>query len=371
MNIGFDAKRLFFNSSGLGNYSRDTVALLRRYEPQNHYTLFTPRREGRFSIEQPEEVTVESPRSSGRLCPSLWRSYALSGAIKRSGVELFHGLSNELPADIRMAHVKSVVTIHDLIFVRHPELYRPLDRWLYVRKYGRSAQLSDRIVAISRLTADDLINLWGIDHRKIEVIYQGCNPQFYMPVDAQWREQVRQKYNLPERYVLSVGTIEPRKNLMLTLRALVECGIDCDLVACGRATPYVEQVRDYATQHGFADRLHLFHDVRFDELPALYNMATVMSYPSFYEGFGIPILESLASGTAVITSTGGVFHETGGDSCIYVDSDSVGQMGDAINALLDNESLRTELIVSGRKHAERFLPQHIAFSLQSLYETLV
>lgn len=370
MKIGFDAKRLFFNGSGLGVYSRSTVGILLRYAHGNEYTLFSPREGNRYGFEVPEGVEVVLPGGVASKFGSLWRSYFMGGAIRRSGVDIYHGLSAELPADIRSAGVRSVVTIHDLIFVHHPELYKPVDRWLYTLKYRRSCRNADRIIAISRLTADELVKFWDIPASKIDVVYQGCSPIFGNTVSEEYRKAVSERYSLPEDYILSVGSIEVRKNLLLTVKAMAEYGVGGHLVACGRHTPYADEVMAYARQHGIADRVHLRHDVTFDDLPAIYQMAEVFVYPSFYEGFGIPILEAFNSRIPVITTAGGVFPETGGDACIYIDPHSPEQMAAAIGDLRRDNTLRRDMTEKGLKHAAKFSEPAIAANLTAVYDSM-
>ena len=370
MRIGFDAKRVFFNRSGLGAYSRDTVELLSRYCPDREYLLFSPREGNPVGFVVPEDVETIYPEGVSRRFSSLWRSYAMSGSLRRHGVEIYHGLSNELPADIRRSGARSVVTIHDLIFVRYPQLYKPLDRWLYARKYGRSCRDADRIIAISRQTRDDLIAFWGVPAEKIEVVYQGCNPIFYDKVSVEELARVRKKYALPEQYILSVGTVEERKNLLLTVRAMAEYGVDTELVVCGRRTPYADRIEHYAAGHGLTRRIHFLTGVKTADMPALYQMAGALVYVSLFEGFGIPILEGLNSRIPVITTQGGVFSETGGDACLYVDPTSTEQMAEAINKVLGDSVLRSELVEKGLRHAAGFRQEHIAANLMKVYRSL-
>lgn len=371
MNIGFDAKRLFFNGSGLGNYSRSTVGLLMKYVPDNKYTLFTPKEGNRCGFDLPDDAGVVTPQGVRSLSGSLWRSYAMSRAIRLSGVDLFHGLSNELPADVRRSGVQSVLTMHDIIFVHKPELYKPMDRWLYTRKYLRSCRNADRIIAISKQTAGDLINYWNIPIEKIDVVYQGCSPVFEKVVGDKQRRDVAVKYSLPERYVLSVGTIEERKNLMLTVKAMVEGRLDIDLVACGRHTRYADSVMEYAARNGIGSRVRMLHNVSFADLPAVYQMASAFVYPSFYEGFGIPILEAFNSKIPVVTTRGGVFPETGGDACIYVDPNSPEEMTHALSKILGNTKLREEMVQKGVAHARNFREPIIAEELMAVYRSLL
>lgn len=371
MKIGYDAKRLFFNRSGLGNYSRSLVEQMSRYYPGDDYVLFTPKPGNPCGFKIPEGMGVVYPGDFfSRRLSSLWRSLRMGGAIRRQGIELFHGLSNELPADIRRSGARSVVTLHDIIFVHMPELYKPADRRLYTRKYRSSCFHADRVIAISLQTKNDLVNLWKVPEEKIDVVYQGCNPVFYEPASEAAKAAVRTKYNLPERYILSVGTIEERKNLMLTVEAMIHGKIDVDLVACGRATPYADKIREFARKNGILDRLHFFHDVTFAELPAFYQMAELLVYASFYEGFGIPILEGFESRIPVITSQGGVFPETGGDAAWYVDPYRVESMVEALQTVLDDPATRSGMIQRGDAYARSFRDEAVAHNIRMAYDKL-
>lgn len=370
MRIGFDAKRVFFNRSGLGVYSRSTVGLLARYAPENSYTLFSPRPGNPTGFDVPQGVGVVYPQGLYAKLPSLWRSFGMAGSIRRSDIGIYHGLSHELPADIGRAGVRSVVTMHDIIFVHHPELYKPADRLIYRMKYRRSCRLADRIIAISRQTEADLVGEWDVDPAKIDVVYQGCDPQFAVEVTAEKRGEVRMKYGLPEQYVLSVGSIEERKNLMLTVRAMAESGLDICLVACGKHTPYADRIMEYAAAHDIAHRILMLHDVGFGDLPAIYQMADAMVYASLFEGFGIPILEALNSRIPVITSAGGVFPETGGNACLYINPFSAEEMADSLRRVLGDTALRGEMISKGLAHAAKFTEPLIAEALMKVYSSL-
>lgn len=363
MRIGFDAKRLFFNGRGLGVYSRSTVGLLARYAPENEYLLFSPRSGTPYGRDLAERLPVVTPSSF----PALWRSYFMGRTLRRHGIDLYHGLCHEVPADIRRSGVRSVVTMHDLIFVRYPRLYSAAERMAFNRKYLRSCRLADRIIAISQQTRRDLIDLWRIDPQKIDVVYQGCSPRFARkPADAEL-DAVRARYSLPEQFILSVGAIEERKNLGVVLRAMAEHGIDCPLVAVGSSTPYADTLKRYAAENGLQNRVRFLHTVPFDDLPAIYRSSSVMVYPSRFEGFGIPILEALSSGTPCITTRGGVFAETGGEACRYTDPDSPEQMAEALNEVLYDSDLRRRMISLGKEHAARFSETQIARNLTEVY----
>lgn len=371
MRIGFDAKRIFFNRTGLGNYSRGVVEILDRYVPGLEMVLFSPREGNRFGFTIPEGVRVVYPQGIDGVFPSLWRSWCMAPDIRRADIDLFHGLSNEIPRDIRRAHVKSVVTIHDLIFERHPELYRPTDRWLYRSKYRRSVADADRVIAVSHQTKNDLVDLWGGAPEKIDVVYQGCSPIFYRRFEDEQRRMIRAKYRLPGRFLLCVGTVEERKNALSIVQAMVRGKLDLDLVLCGQLTHYADTIRTFARRNGIENRIHFVTNVQFADLPAIYQSAEMMIYPSFYEGFGIPILEGLNAGIPVITSEGGVFTETGGDAALYVDPKDVESLLAAIRRVQDDRDLRQSMIERGFVHAGRFREEHIARNLLETYQKLM
>lgn len=371
MKIGYDAKRLFFNGSGLGNYSRSTVDMVARLAPEGTTeVLFSPSQGNRHGFELPSTASVIYP-SKGlmRRFSSIWRTTYMGRDIQRAGVDLYHGLSHELPADIATSGARSVVTIHDLIFVHHPELYKAIDRAIYIKKYRSSCMRANRIIAISEQTKNDLVEHWQIDPDKIDVVYQGCNPMFYTPATEDECEIVRQRYSLPsERFILSVGTVERRKNLRLTLEAMVSGHITTPLVSCGRWTPYKDELEAYAASNGISHLVHWHNDIDFADLPAIYRMAGVTVYASLFEGFGIPILEAMNSGTPVITSQGGVFPETGGDACRYVDSGSVSEMTQALSDILAGGATSLAMVERGHKQAMRFREEVIFPELWRSYQ---
>lgn len=370
--IGFDAKRVFLNRSGLGNYSRSTVELLARYYPENRYTLFATSPENRVGFDIPQGVEVVTPTTClGKHAPSIWRSAAMASDIARQGVDIFHGLSNELPLDIRAAKTKSVVSLHDLIFIRYPELYKPIDRLLYGYKYRKSCERADKIIAISEQSKNDLMEFWGIPSDKIAVVCQGCSPIFAERGSNEALAKVRQQYNLPQQFLLSVGTLEPRKNLMLTLHALGEGNIDMPLVACGRWTPYVDEMKAYIAQKGMESQVLFLHDVPTPHLPLLYQLATATVYTSIFEGWGIPLLESMHSGTPVITSRGGVFSESGGDAALYVEQQNVAEMIATLQQLLGDSELQQQLIEQGYTHVQQFSEEKIAQNMMQVYQSML
>ncbi len=368
MRIGFDAKRAFFNNTGLGNYSRSTINALCRLFPENDYYLYTPSTGKHDIYSPPENTTVRLPSTLwGSQLKSYWRTYGIGKQLAREEIEIYHGLSNEIPVGIERTGLKSIVTIHDLIFMRLPGLYPPIDRRIYEKKVRNAVKNADRIIAISRQTKEDLRELFGADEDKIRVIYQGCNPWFYNKETAEQRVIIRKKYNLPANYLLYVGTIEERKDLLTIVRAIHENNIDIPLVAIGGKTPYYVTVQKYIEQHAVSN-IHFYHHISNSDLPAIYQQAEAFIYPSHYEGFGIPVLEALNSGIPVITSRGGCLEETAGRGGIFIDAGDADQLAEAIRQLIEDRGLRQKLVEVGARHALHFREEKTIPELIKVYK---
>ncbi len=369
-NIGFDAKRAFNNQSGLGNYSRNTIRLLLEYYPEHSYFLYTPKTSIDF-IEEQENTKIILPQSyAAKKLHSLWRTYSLAEKMKKDQLDLYHGLSHELPVGIAKSGVRSIVTIHDLIFLRYPELYKAFDRKVYQKKFKYAADHSDLVVAISEQTKADIIEYLNVPESKIRVVYQGCDNRFRKIATVRHKEFIRKKYQLPAEYLLYVGTIEPRKNLLQIVKALHLGKIDMPLVVVGRPTSYLEKIQSYINENNLTNIIFL-QGVSNEELPALYQEANTFIYPSIFEGFGIPILEALCSGTPVITSKNGVFPEAGGPDSLYINPEDHLELADNINQILSDDKKRGQMITEGLKYAEQFSDQTITNNLMTIYHELL
>src|SRR5574344_3099307 len=319
MNIGFDAKRAFNNRRGLGNYSRDTIRILSEQVPENRYFLFTPHANGSLFGPPTEHCKVVLPTSCvDKTFPAWWRTARICSDIAQQKIDVFHGLSHELPLGIEKLNVRKIVTMHDLIFMKFPALYPLIERYLYKKKNVHSCRIADTVIAISEQTKRDLIELAGVPEDKIAVVYQGCNGIFQNKVEAVVKERIREKYCLPQTFMLQVGAIEKRKNQEVILQAMHVGKIDCPLVLVGAATAYLDDLQKLIVRYGLGNRAFVLSDVPTQDLPALYQSAALFLYPSLFEGFGIPILEALWSGIPVIAATGSCLEESGGPYSRYV-----------------------------------------------------
>ena len=376
MRIGFDAKRAIQNFTGLGNYSRYLIEALCRHYPENEYLLFAPAyrasRQLDTMLARCPSMEFRYPEGMWKHAKALWRTFGITRRLADEQIDIYHGLSNELPLNIRkQKRAKSVVTVHDLIFIRFPQYYQPADRRLYTYKYGMSCRNADAIVAISECTKRDIVNYFHIDPDKIHTIYQGCDPSFALPASEAEKQEAKERYRLPERYVLNVGSIEERKNALLAVKAMLRVPEDVHLVIVGKRTPYTGKVERFIEENRLQGRVHLLHDVAFRHLPAVYQQAEVFVYPSRFEGFGIPVLEALHSQVPVIAATGSCLEEAGGPDSVYVRPDDVPGMASALNRLLDNPDERRYRAIQGKRFAARFSERQQAEQLINLYQSLL
>ncbi|MGE7775027.1 glycosyltransferase family 4 protein [Chitinophaga sp. NPDC101104] len=375
MRIGFDAKRAFQNRTGLGNYSRTLVSSLAEYHPDHEYVLFAPKVKPLYR--PPGAVTTVVPRQFlHRLLKPVWRSRWVSGELKSHGIDVFHGLSAELPFGIHRTGVRSTVTMHDLIFERYPRQYNPIDVNTYRKKAKYACQAADQVIAISLQTKADLIEFYGVQEEKIPVCYQACDPSFQVPPDPQKVREMLVRYNLPSEYFLYVGSVIERKNLARIAAAmfLLKDRLNVPLVVLGDGGAYKKKVEAYLAEKGLTSRVIFLNDVTkfaFRDLPALYQGALALLYPSTFEGFGIPILEALWSHTPVVTSSGSCFAETGGNAALYVDPFSVDSIADGMLRVAVEPALRQGMVEKGILHARHFTPEKCADAVMNVYQNIL
>lgn len=386
MNIGFDAKRAAQNRTGLGNYSRFVIRILSEKFAGNQYHLYTPKPHRMPYLQ--EIPTLKHlflhfpPQGIWSRIRSLWRVWGITKDIQKDGIQIFHGLSNELPLNIGTPEqrkmkaggkgCKYIVTIHDLIFIHTPQYYHWIDRQIYNFKFRRACRCADRVIAVSEYTKQEIMHYYHTPESKIDVVYQGCDPVFSQEIEEGKLQEVKARYQLPDKFVLYVGSIEERKNLMLVAKAMAELNrrAAIHVVAVGRRTAYVDQIQDFLKAQGIDHLFHFYHQVPYADLPAFYKWASTFAYPSRIEGFGIPLLEAISSGVPAIGCTGSCLEEAGGPNSIYVNPDDEKGMANAILRTCTDESLRQHMINEGKKYALNFSDEKLSHDLMKVYENL-
>jgi glycosyltransferase involved in cell wall biosynthesis len=371
LKMGYEAKRIFHNKSGLGNYSRNLVSKLSSYFPEHSYFLYNPKKPSSNLFKTNNQNVFEKRPTSAiyKFFYNYWRQKGIVKDLVKDGVHVYHGLSGELPAGLKKNNIKSVVTIHDLIFLNLPKLYPFIDRKIYTYKSKKAAKNADLIIAISKQTKNDIVKFYGVNSSKIKVIYQGCDPVFDGKFNAKECENTLSKYNLPKNYILNVGTIEERKNLLIIVKAI--SSLDTHLVVVGKETPYTKIVKDYITKYNMESKVHFVKNIESNELAILYQCAKIFVYPSIYEGFGIPIIEAMMSKTPVITTKGGVFEEVGGQQSVYVNPFDADELRVAIQKLLTDPETCKKMIDEGSKHVQKFNNNKVTREVFECYKELL
>lgn len=368
MRIGYDGKRAANNQTGLGNYSRSLIEHLAQQFPENQYFVYTPKIKEKLHkllLFSSSNVHLELPqKGSSKL---FWRSSGIKKQLVKDQLDLFHGLSHEIPFGLPKTGIKSIVTMHDLIFLRLPQYYKFIDRQLYRFKSQYACKHANRIIAISEKTKQDIVELYQISPNRIDVVYQSCDDSFKVAVNDDLKAEVTQTYQLPEKYILNVGTIEGRKNLLQLVRALPTVNPIYKLVVIGRPTAYAKLVEQEISKLGLTERVIFLKNVPFSHLPAIYRLASLFVLPSYYEGFGIPIIEALYSQVPVIAATGSCLEEAGGPFSKYVSPDDVNALAKAINQVLADEKLQADMKTKGLQYVQRFNNDIVNEQLMNCY----
>ncbi len=365
MKIAFDGKRFFNNASGLGNYSRDLVRILAENFPENQYVLLNDRTSDRGT----NVISLDSVTFHETSKGIFSRQLKMGVDAQSINADIFHGLSGELPLKWNSRPIKKIVTIHDLIFLRYPKFYPFFDRKIHLWKFKKACHEADIIIAISQQTKNDIIEFLKVPEDKIVVVYQGCHQTFKKVKSSAFHATVTSKYKLPQRFILNVGTIEERKNLLNIVKAITNS--DIHLVVVGKKTKYYRSVEKYVLKHKLAERIHFLEGVTVEELSALYQMADIFVYPSVFEGFGIPVIEALFSRTPVITSNVSSLPEAGGPGALYINSHDVEDLSAKIIALWENQEERVRRAEIGLQYAQKFTDIVIAENLLFVYQSVI
>ncbi len=382
MNIGFDAKRAFHNGTGLGHYSRTLIHSLSAFHPEHQYYLFNPKPGELFQLKGENLHEVLPTGLFNNLFRSAWRSSWVKKDLSRLKIDLYHGLSHEIPIGIKKTGIKSVVTIHDLIHERYPEQYNPIDVRIYNKKFRYACEHTDKVIAISEQTKRDIIEFYKTPAEKITVCYQSCNPAFGQIISEEEKAEVKKEYDLPDQFFLYVGSIIERKNLLNVCKALflLREDLDIPLVVIGEGGKYKQQVKDFVLQSRLEKKVIFLSDNDKAKtapafrsaavFPAIYQSAIAMIYPSFFEGFGIPVLEALWSRLPVITSNVSCLPEAGGQGAYYVNPAISEEIAAGMKKIFEDKNFADSLREKGWLHAQRFTQQKCANAVMEVYKSL-
>ena len=372
-----------YRGAGVSSYCRNLLTALAAQTGGHELIAFLNDRNFRCPQRRPGlELRYTRWPAAAPLPRIIWEQTALPLAAGAVQADLVHGLVNTLPL---ATNAPGVVTVHDLSFLRLPERFPRLKR-LYLTGLTRaSVHKARRVIAVSRQTAADVRELLGMDSRRVEVVYNGVGAQFG-PLPAAEVSDFRQRMGLPSRFLLYVGTLEPRKNLPHLLRAYAAwqadsvTGGEVALVLAGAKGWHYQEIFDLVTELGLAEyvpgvpseqgRMIYFPGfVPEQELCLWYNAADAFVYPSLFEGFGLPVLEAMASGAPVICSDAPSLQEVAGDAAMIVPAQDRPALQDAFERLFSEQGLAAQLRERGTRQAERFSWERAAAETIDVYET--
>ncbi len=382
MNIGFDAKMAYHNGTGLGHFSRTLINSLSEYYPEHEYYLFNPKLSSLFQMHGKNIHEVLPSSFADKRFTSAWRDSGIKKDLKKNKIDLYHGLDHEIPLGINSTGIKTVVTIHDLIYERYPEQFSARDLKSFSKKYRYACDHADKVIAISEQTKRDILEFYKTPEEKIEICYQSCNPSFCKPVSKEEKERVKKLHSLPDEFFLYVSSVTERKNLLNICKAafLLRNEINIPLIVLGDGGVYKQKVKDYIRQNSLEKKIIFLSEnspamsakalQSAADFPAIYQSAIAMIYPSFFEGFGIPVLEALWSRLPVITSNVSCLPETGGDGAYYVNPNSAEEIAEGMKRIYSDKALAETMKEKGWQHAQSFTQKKCADSIINVYKLI-
>jgi len=375
--VGFDAKRFFWNFTGLGNHSRSLVRGLAHHESSRvELKLFTPKINSAVLADDPmrDRYQIVSPKH--RFARLAWREWRVVDAIRERDLHVYHGLSAELPIGVEKLGVLPVVTIHDLVAETRPELFGAVDARIYRWKMRSAVKRAGLVLATSEATKQEVLEVYRKSPEQVHVLYQPPAEGFLRAPDSAQDLQTRARLGLPREYLLSVGSVIERKRLRATLRALAHPRLRAlapRLVVVGSLrSDYAKLAQQDVRELGLESQVIWLSDLSARDLPAVTRGALVSVYPSIYEGFGIPLAEAMVSRVPVLTSKFSCLPEVVGPGGICVNPDDVEEFAEALAGLLEDQVLRGHLASQGYAHAaSRYLPAPLAARLVDLYHSFL
>lgn len=372
MHVAVDISPAVHHHAGLGTYSHELLSALIACDPADEFTAFYY---STHDDQRPDRPLDRVPAKVVRLPAKPWRMSVLLAYFSRTnmdrwlpGCDVFHATDHLLPPLLKP---RSVFTVHDLIFRFFPEYHLPLNRWYLGLMLPRFIQRADAVIAVSESTRRDVMRLMRISSDKITVVYEGVNAAFRPLRDQAKLEEVRARYNLPPRFILYLGTIEPRKNLLTLLEAYLALVRRVEsipsLVIAGRKGWLFQPVFDRVHALGLEERVRFTDFIQSDDTPALMNAADLFVFPSLYEGFGLPPLEAMACGIPVICSNASSLPEVVGDGGLLTDPRDVTGWASAMERVLADRRLGAELAARGMTQAGKFTWDRAAKETVSVY----
>ena len=375
MRIGLEITAAVQQGGGIGRYVREMLSALSDIDQSNQYRLFyaSKNKSSHATLNLPDNFRVRHLPVNDIWLARIWQRIRLPLPVEliTGFLDIYHSPDFTLPPTL--SDIPTLLTVHDLSFLRDPESAAPGLRGYLEVAVKRSVQLATHVLADSQSTKNDLIELYATPEDKITVLYAGVSSIFRPITDLDQLMKVRKRYKLGDQpFVLSVGTLQPRKNHATLIKAFELTLMDSDynlVLAGGQGWSY-EEVYDLVRSRGLQHRVLFPGFVADEDLSALYSSADVMAFPSLYEGFGLPVLESMACGVPVLASNISCLPEVAGSAALFVDPRDVEAMSAAMLKLVSNVDLRETLRKKGFERVEQFSWQSSAANLLRVYRDL-
>lgn len=378
MHVAIDYTSAVHQGAGIGRYTRNLVRALAELDVSNQYTLFIAGGwgEGDALGSWPDNYRVRSVPLSDRLVNIFWQRLRMPLPIQifTGGIDLFHSPDFVLPP---VGRAPALLTVHDLSFLRVPEHFVPGFRAYLEGAVSRGVGQACHILADSQNTRRDLIELMCVSPDKVSVVYPGVEARFRKVTDEEILGRVRGRYGLPQCFILGLGTLQPRKNFdglirafrqVLASKSARDLSKDPHLVICGGLGWMYKETLALVEHHGLKGRVHFTGFVADEDLPALYSLASAFAFPSWYEGFGLPVLEAMACGTPVVVADNSSLPEVVGTAGLMVSAADRDQLAEALLSVITDESRRSALASAGRVQAANFTWEKAAKDVHSIYQ---
>lgn len=370
MQIAFDARIAYYTSAGIGQYAIHLAQALTRLDDANRYVLLQHRKDRRRLVEGPhvQRQPIFTPSHHRMEQDLLAAEFMLRPALRRLNIDLWH--STDFIPPLRVHGFKSVITVHDLAFLRWPHFLTE-DSARYYGQVDAAVERADHIIAVSESTKNDLVKLLGAPRNKITVVHEAADPIYRPMPRAEALASLRGKYPLPDEFILFVSTIEPRKNIATLLKAyrrlLDSYKASAGLVLAGATGWLSDQIFDMVEQLGLQRQVTFLGRVQNGDLVYLYNLALCLAHPAHYEGFGLTPLEAMSCGTPVVVSNVSSLPEVVGDAALLIDPNSDEELAVALQRMLSDDALRAALRTKGLARARTFSWERAAAETLAVY----
>jgi glycosyltransferase involved in cell wall biosynthesis len=369
MKIGIDVRCLMQNNySGVSWYTYNLLLSIFKLDKSNEYILF-------YNNSKP----IDMPRFDGDNIKYAGFNYSnkifslgLQTLSKPEIDKMIGGVDVFFMPNINFAafssKCKRVITVHDLSYLKYPQFWTFKSKiWHKILLNKKIIQNADKIIAVSKNTKMDLINILGINEDKIQTVYEGVDSKFKPISNKTEIERVKKRYKLPHKFILYIGTLEPRKNIESIIDAYNKLNINQDLIIAGSIGWKADQIKKLAQKNS---KIKLIGYIGEEDKRGLYSLADLLVYPSYYEGFGLPLLESMACGTPIIAGSNSSQVEVVEKSGLLIDPYNVNELAQAMKFILEKDTLKNELIISGLERVKNFSWERSAEKTLNLFKNI-